>query len=425
VHRARRPRRGLLRQEGALLTAPLFSPGNTSGGDGLPLIHVSRARRQRSSPTADRTLIVVTSYPGQPSCAELDRQAAAGERPRKDYVELARRLDADVVDDSYLNEKSTRFSRLVGSIAGRHAAQIVEVVLRGSDYDHIFVWPERVGLPLAVLHKIAHLDRDLVLMACWPSRAGKAFMLKRLKAHTHLRALVGYSSAQLEIAASRLTVPRNKLHLLLQPVDDRFWRPSGSMSTSVICSVGSTGRDYQTLLSAMRDVDVELRIAVGGIDGADRVLERRLARTGLPSNTTIRHLSPVELRELYSSASFVVLPLQDVESDCGVTALTEAMAMGKAVILTRTRGQIDVIEDGVQGLYVRPGDPQALRAAIQFLVAHPEEADRMGRAGRALAEGRHALTRYVERLAATVRGEPLAPAGVGDRFATATPSTGA
>lgn len=372
-----------------------------------------------------RSLILVTSYPGQPSCAEFERQAAAGERPRKDYVELARLLGADVIDDFYLRTKSTRLARIVGRAAGRPAAQVVEAFLRGHDYDHILAGAERIGLPLALLHKIAHLDRDLVLIAAWPSRAGKAFMLKRLQVHTHLRAIVGYSSMQLEIAASRLTVPRDKLQLLLQPVDERFWRPSASVATNLICSVGSTGRDYETLVSAIRGLDVELRIAVGSFDLADQALEERLMRAGPPPNTKIRHLSPVELRDLYASARFAVLPLEDVESDCGVTALTEAMAMGKAVILTRTRGQIDVIEDGVQGMYVRPHDPQALRAAIEYLLAHPEEADRMGRAGRALAEERHTLTGFVEQLAATVRGEPRVAAGASDRLRTATSSTGA
>jgi hypothetical protein len=45
-----------------------------------------------------RTLILVTSHPGQPTCSDLARQAMAGERPRKDYVELARLIGADVLD---------------------------------------------------------------------------------------------------------------------------------------------------------------------------------------------------------------------------------------------------------------------------------------------------------------------------------------
>jgi glycosyltransferase involved in cell wall biosynthesis len=84
------------------------------------------------------------------------------------------------------------------------------------------------------------------------------------------------------------------------------------------------------------------------------------------------------------------------------------MSMGKAVIVTRTRGQIDLIEDGVQGIYVPPRDPRALRAAIERLIADPAEAERMGRAGRALVEKRHTLTGYVTQLAKIVSGETTA-----------------
>jgi glycosyltransferase involved in cell wall biosynthesis len=367
---------------------------------------MSSAIGRRAQSIEHRALILVTTYPGQPSCADLEREAAAGERPRKDYVELARILGAEVVDDTYLAMKSTPLARLVGRVAGRPAAQVIEAFLRGGDYDHVFAWPERIGLPLALIHKVAFVHRDVVLVAAWPSRGGKAFMLRRLRVHTHLRAIMTGSTAQLEIAAARLRVPRQKLHLLPQPVDELFWRPSPEVRTNVICSVGSTGRDYETLFTAVRGLGLELRIAVGRGDMRDRAMERRLA-VKLPANARIEHLSPAGLRNLYASARFVVMPLEDVESDAGVTALTEAMAMGKAVIVTRTRGQIDVIEDGEQGIYVRPGDPRALRGAIEYLVAHPEEADRMGRAGRALVEKRHTLNEYVEGLAAIVRGEAV------------------
>ena len=43
-----------------------------------------------------RIAILPPAYPNMPRSADLARLAAAGERPRKDYVELARVLDADV-----------------------------------------------------------------------------------------------------------------------------------------------------------------------------------------------------------------------------------------------------------------------------------------------------------------------------------------
>jgi glycosyltransferase involved in cell wall biosynthesis len=97
-----------------------------------------------------------------------------------------------------------------------------------------------------------------------------------------------------------------------------------------------------------------------------------------------------------------------MEWDGGATALTEAMAMGRAVIVTRTRGLVDLIRDGVEGIYVPPGDASALRAAIEHLIAHPEEAERMGRAGRMLVERNHTLDGYIAQIAGIIRGTSTA-----------------
>ena len=93
-------------------------------------------------------------------------------------------------------------------------------------------------------------------------------------------------------------------------------------------------------------------------------------------------------------------PLLPTDTDNGVRGALESMAMGKAVICSRTRGQVDVIEEGKTGLFVPQGDPAALREAIQYLWNHPEEADAMGRAGRRRIEERHTFEQFVE----SVRG---------------------
>jgi len=54
--------------------------------------------------------------------------------------------------------------------------------------------------------------------------------------------------------------------------------------------------------------------------------------------------------------------------------------------------------DGETGIYVPPGDPEALRSAIEHLLANPHEAERMGQAGRRLAQQTMSLDCYVERL---------------------------
>ena len=50
----------------------------------------------------------------------------------------------------------------------------------------------------------------------------------------------------------------------------------------------------------------------------------------------------------------------------------------------------------------RYGDPEALRAAIARLLGDPDEAERMGKAGRALVESRHTLDGWVAGIADVV-----------------------
>jgi glycosyltransferase involved in cell wall biosynthesis len=67
-------------------------------------------------------------------------------------------------------------------------------------------------------------------------------------------------------------------------------------------------------------------------------------------------------------------------------ALLEAMAWGKAIVATRVGGVPEVIDDGVEGVIVAPGDPASLAAALRRLLEDPELRRRLGRAARLRAE---------------------------------------
>jgi glycosyltransferase involved in cell wall biosynthesis len=62
--------------------------------------------------------------------------------------------------------------------------------------------------------------------------------------------------------------------------------------------------------------------------------------------------------------------------------IAEAMAAGRPVVASRIDGIPEVVEDGVTGILVPPRDPRALAEAILELLADPNKAEAMGRAGR-------------------------------------------
>ncbi|HMF13478.1 MAG TPA: glycosyltransferase family 4 protein [Gemmataceae bacterium] len=78
-------------------------------------------------------------------------------------------------------------------------------------------------------------------------------------------------------------------------------------------------------------------------------------------------------------------------------ALLEAMAGGLAVVTTETCGMMDVIEDGYNGLLVKPAQTGELVAAVERLLGSPELARRLGEAGRESAR-RYTWARVAEQL---------------------------
>lgn len=65
----------------------------------------------------------------------------------------------------------------------------------------------------------------------------------------------------------------------------------------------------------------------------------------------------------------------------GIVAL-EAMAAGRAVIASHTGGLTDIVLHGKTGLLTPPGDADALRRAIEQLLANPTQCKQMGEAGK-------------------------------------------
>ena len=76
-------------------------------------------------------------------------------------------------------------------------------------------------------------------------------------------------------------------------------------------------------------------------------------------------------------------------------SLLQAAACGVPIVATRAGGIPEVVEDGVNGTLVAPGDAPALGAAIERLLADPALRQRYGVAGRTLAQERFSVDAMV------------------------------
>lgn len=89
--------------------------------------------------------------------------------------------------------------------------------------------------------------------------------------------------------------------------------------------------------------------------------------------------------EAYRDSDLFTLPCvvaANGSKDITPNVIIEAMAMELPVVSTRMTGIPEIVEDGVSGVLVPPGDAGALADAIEDLAADPERRIRFGRAGR-------------------------------------------
>jgi glycosyltransferase involved in cell wall biosynthesis len=88
---------------------------------------------------------------------------------------------------------------------------------------------------------------------------------------------------------------------------------------------------------------------------------------------------------LYNAADCLVLPSR---SEGFPAVVGEAAACGTPALASRVGGVAEVVEEGVTGWLVEPGDDRALRERLERALAHPGELEAMRPAARRRAEER-------------------------------------
>ncbi len=239
------------------------------------------------------------------------------------------------------------------------------------------------------------------------SEPKKTVFLDWLGVQSAIDRFITYSRWQQRFIEERWKLGRDRVLWTPFMVDQEFFAPErvtpNSSARPQICAVGLERRDYETLLRAVEDLDVHVVIAAAS--PWSKRTEGVATRT-IPSNVTVRKFTQYELRQLYADSCFMVMPLENVKFQAGVTAILECLAMGKAVICSRVPGQTDVVVEGENGRYVPPGDPSDPEHGDPPVAVEPRRGTQIGRqrpqAGRTPDESR-SLCRAIDRLSDTRR----------------------
>ncbi len=223
------------------------------------------------------------------------------------------------------------------------------------------------------------------------ARGGVAIALLRAGRDVALRQAkrVICPSAYLRELALSWGVPAERLALCPNPAPEIPALPDASAARAalgleggILAFAGRIGRQkaLEVALEAVAQVEgVSLLVAGDGPERAE--MEERCRRLSLGDRVRFLGALPRQrVLELFRAADATVL---SSTWENFPHAVVESLAVGTPVIATAVGGVAEVVEDGVNGLLVPPGDPQALARAIRRLYGEPGLRDRLAARARA------------------------------------------
>ena len=345
---------------------------------------------QESASARLETVIAVAAWHGE----GLVEAIAADREPRRDVLELQSALGPDrtrMLDYGDVDRSRRPDVRAIRRTLGPAPALARLAFLERGPANAFFTNGEDVGLPLAALLGARRVQASHTMIAHTLAPRKKRALL-RLGVQRRLDRVICYASTEERLLLEDLHLPAGTVERMNFQADDRFFRPLPvAEEPDLICAAGQLLRDYDTLVEAATDLPVRLRIAAGS-PWSPREPRRR---GGLPPNVDWRRYDRFALRDLYSRSAVAVVPLVENDYQSGIATILEMMAMGRCVVASRTSGQTDTIVDGVNGVYVPPGDPG--RSARRLPAARRPRGARTDRARGARVRGARGRARRLRR----------------------------
>jgi len=245
-----------------------------------------------------------------------------------------------------------------------YIASAVRMLSQKKHHDIIVLGAGRADIIFLLLNKLFVLHRiPIIVIDClWYETDNQIKHYLKRKLFRFIDAdisrYVVWASREIEAYSSCFGLPIEKFVFI--PYHNTVHEEIDSSVGSYFFSGGNFGRDYKTLIEAVRGLDVNLLIASTRPELFDDI--------NVPSNVEIKGFSHSDYVKKMANcyANIVALDASLLHSG-GQQTFLNSMCLGKPTVVTDPDGGADYIEDGVDGFLVESGNPKKLREKIIYL----------------------------------------------------------
>jgi glycosyltransferase involved in cell wall biosynthesis len=203
---------------------------------------------------------------------------------------------------------------------------------------------------------------------------------------------VVYSTVEKLLYADYFKLDPNRFDVLPWAMEKPEYAPAEPLiAGDYICAVGSEGRDYATLVEAMRELPhISLVIVARPYN---------LEGLTFPPNVQVFTELPVQnFWNVVRFSRFTVLPLRDRKTNCSHISIVGSMLFGKPLVVTESEGTTDYLVEDQNALVSDPGNSAAMGQNIDRLWRDRELCDRMIQEADRIAKSKHQLDSWARYL---------------------------
>lgn len=282
---------------------------------------------------------------------------------------------------------------------GAILAELYDMCPSLNKHDVIVATTTASAFGLATLKLLGFVQKPIVAIHCgivnyqlsWWRRKVNTIALKHM--WTQL-----FGEGELPGIVDFYHIPDSRIEVNQFGVDTGFWTPDDNEGDYVLAVGNDERRDYELLIRIAAKMKEKVI-----------VVTRRKINADVPANVEILKggwheevLTDERLRDLYRNARLVVIPLIDSPQPSGQSVCLQAMACGKSVVLTRTKGlwSQTMMRGDENIIFVPPGNEKALINAIKQLVSDSGQRKKIGKCARKTACTEGNISAFAGRLEA-------------------------
>lgn len=220
------------------------------------------------------------------------------------------------------------------------------------------------------------------------------------------KVITGSESSAASVAEA-LDLPREHIRVIYDGVDEDIYRPldDAGREPNSLLFVGRAedkNKGFRYLLDALKRLDGHVPYHLIVVQPPrSKEAARRVQELGLQGRFTyLESLSAEELVHTYNGVQVHVSP--SLYEGFGLPA-AEAQACGTPVVTTSAGALREIVDDGVSGLVVPPGEVAPLADALRTLLEDPARCRAMGTAGSRRIRERFSWRRTAEETVALYR----------------------